>query len=448
MSEYDILLKDGMVVTEKEIKKMDVAISGEKIAAIEPEIKGEAEEIRDIEGKYMLPGIIDVHTHPVYLDGLGDLSKSAAHGGITTVIHYAYAKPGTSLMEAIEKFRAEGEESSYIDFGLHGGLFDPENQAEEIPRAAEKGITSFKMFMTYAKLGWMTDDYQLMRTMDIISKTKGMAMVHAENGLATDYLQDKYNQQNVDPKEAFLPTRPAKLEAEAINRAIMVAQVAGCPIYIPHLSSKEDVEVVAEAKKKGFTVYAETCPQYLSLTNEEIFERGPLAKIGPPLRSEEDKEGLWDGLKEDKIDTIASDHAPKQKAPEDDFFEAPYGSPQTETMLEVAYHHGVNKGHITLPQLVKKTSTKPARIFGLFPEKGTLREGTDADLVVFDGNKRHEVETSNQHSNANYTLYEGGKFLGKPVATFQRGKKLLEEGQLRSEPGRGNFLRTSVDYQK
>lgn len=448
MSDYDVLLKNGLVVTEEEIKRADLAISGEKIAALEEEIdESGAEKVRDVEGKYILPGIIDSHTHPVYLDGLGGLSRSAAHGGVTTVIHYAYAKPDTTLIEAIEKFQREGRKDSYLDFGLHGGIFDPVNQSEEIPKAAEKGVTSFKMFMTYAKLGWMTDDYQLMRTMDIISEVKGLGMVHAENGLATDYLQDRNNEHNLDPRETFLSTRPAKLEAEAINRAIKIAQVAGCPLYIPHLSSKEDLKPVVRAKKDGFPVYAETCPQYLSLTNEEIFERGPLAKIGPPLRSEADNEGLWEGLKKDDIDTIASDHAPKPKQPDDDFFDAPYGSPQTETMLEVAYHHGVNGGHITLPELVKKTSAEPARIFGLFPEKGTLKEGTDADLVVFDGNKEHEVETGNQHSNASYTLYEGRKFLGKPLTTYGRGKKLLDEGKLHAEPGRGNFLKTSIDYQ-
>ena len=446
MSKYDVLLKNGVVVTEKEARKADVAIKGEKIVDIGNNLQGTAEEVKDVGDKYIMPGIIDVHTHPVYLDRLGDLSKSAAHGGITTLIHFAYAKPGTGLVEAIEEFKKEGKEDSHLDFGLHGGIFDPANQSEEIPEAVERGVSSFKMFMTYAKLGWMTDDYQLMRTMDIISQNKCMGMVHAENGLATDYLQDKYNQQGLDPKETFLSTRPARLEAEAVNRAIMIAQVAGCPLYIPHLSSKLDVEVVAKAKEKGYAVYAETCPQYLSLTSEKIFSDGPLAKIGPPLRSKEDSKGLWKGLKNDHIDTIASDHAPKPKTREDDFFEAPYGSPQTETMLEMAHQKGVNKGEITLTKLVKKMSTEPARIFGFFPEKGTIREGSDADLVIFDGNLEHEIKLENQHSNATYTLYEGEKCLGKPILSFQRGRKLLENGKLHSKPGQGSFLRTKIDY--
>ncbi|MBS3787872.1 dihydropyrimidinase [Candidatus Bipolaricaulota bacterium] len=446
MSQFDFLIRNGFVVTAQGINKADVSIAGEKISEVSREITADADEVIDASGKYVLPGIIDPHTHPVYLDDLKGLSRTAAHGGITTVIHYAYAKPGNELLEVIDNYKEDGEARSYLDFGLHGGLFDAENQAEDVPKAVEMGVNSFKMFMTYAKLGWMTDDYQLMRTMDIIAEAGGMGMVHAENGLATDYLQDKYNDKGLDPVETFLSTRPARLEAEAINRAISMAKVAGCPIYIPHLSAKAGVEVVEQAKRDGYPVFGETCPQYLTLTSDRVLSDGPLAKIGPPLREQKDQDGLWEGLRSGTIETIASDHAPKPKKSGDDFFDAPFGSPQVETMLALAYDGGVNRGKLTLPQLVERMSTNAAKIFGLYPEKGSLKEGSDADLVIFDPEMVHTIENETQHSNAYYTLYEGKECLGKPVSTFQRGKRLLDEGELHVEPGNGKFLETEIDH--
>jgi len=446
MSKFDLIIRNGLIVTEKGIKRSDIGISGEKISKIAPEINSDGKKTIDAGGKYLFPGIIDVHTHPVYLDDLGGLSKTAAHGGITTLIHFAYAKPGNKLLDVIDEFRTDGENNSYLDFALHGGIFDPENQSEEIPEAIERGVQTFKMFMTYAKLGWMTDDYQLMRTLDIIAESGGMGMVHAENGLATDYLQDKYLSKGDDPIETFLATRPAKLEAEAINRAISMAEVAGCPLYIPHLTAKEDVEVIKRAKERGATVFAETCPQYLTLTSEVIFDQGPLAKIGPPIRDEADRLALWKSLKDDVLEVIASDHAPKPKKVDDDFFDAPYGSPQVETMLSLAYEGGVNAGKITITQLVEKMATRPAKIFGLYPEKGSIQEGTDADIVIFDPDLTHTIKQENQHSNAYYTLYEGREVLGKAVSTIQRGEVLLSDGELQVNPGNGKFLQTDIDY--
>ena len=441
---YDLLVSGGLLVSEGRIRRADVAIKEGRIAAIGDLEKSKAARIISAAGKYILPGLIDVHTHPVYLDDMGALSAAAAHGGITTLIHYAYAKPGHGLLETLHRFREEGETKSVLDFGLHGGLFDPKNQAHEIPQAVKLGVTSFKMFMTYAKLGWMTDDYQLMRTLDIIAQAGGLGMVHAENGLATDYLEDKFNAEGQDPAEVFVATRPGILEAEAVNRAICLAQVAGCPIYIPHVSAKEAVEVIAQAKARGWRVYGETCPQYLTLTGEEVFRQGPLAKIGPPLRGKEDQEALWQGLAQGVLDVIASDHAPKEKKKTDDFFQAAYGSPQVETMVEVVYEAGVNGGKITLPRLVQVMSENPAKIFGLYPRKGALAVGSDADLVIFDPQLEHTITGEGQHSNAPYTLYEGWRCLGRPVFSLQRGEVILEEGEVVAEAGRGKFLPTQA----
>jgi len=438
----DTLVRNGRIVTADGVKQADVAISGGVIEAIGRDLPSGADREIDATGMLVLPGIVDVHTHPVYLDDLASLPVTAAHGGVTTVIHFAYAKPGEGLMETLHRFRDDSLASSVLDFALHSGLFDPANQSHEIPAAAEFGVTSHKMFMTYAKLGWMTDDYQLMRTLDIIGQSGGMGMVHAENGLATDYLQDKTNEAGEDPKEVFVATRPAILEAEAIHRAISMAQVAGCPLYIVHMTARLGVEEVIRSRRAGYRVYAETCPQYLTLTDEDLMRQGPLVKIGPPIRSKDDQNALWEALATGGLDTVASDHAAKAKTIDDDFFAAPYGSPQVETMLPLLYDGGINGGWLSLPRLVQVMCENPARIFGLYPKKGTLAVGSDADLVVFDPNQPHTIEHATQHSQASYTAYEGRDILGVPVLTMQRGEVLVEGGELMAKPGRAQFLKT------
>lgn len=439
---WDVLVHGGLVATPARVERADIAVSDGKIAAVSPDLSGKARRVVDASGKLVLPGIIDVHAHPVYADDLASLPVTAAHGGVTTVIHYAYAKPGTGLVRAIHDFRRTGERESILDFALHGGLFDPKAQAQEIPEAVAAGITSFKMFMTYAKLGWMTDDYQLMRTLDLLGQAGGMGMVHAENGLATDYLEDKYLALGCDPAEAFVATRPAILEAEAIHRAIAMAQVAGCPLYIPHMSAALGVEVVARARENGHRVYAETCPQYLTLTGEEVFRQGPLVKIGPPLRDEADRRALWRGLSEGVLDVVASDHAAKEKRRTEDFFQAAYGTPQVETMLPLVFDGGVHGGWLSVSRLVQVMCENPARIFGLYPRKGTLAVGSDADLVVFDPTARHTITRDTQHSQVSYTVYEGRPCLGRVVFSMQRGEPLVAEGRLEAKLGRGEFLAT------
>ena len=439
---HDLLVCGGLVVSRGGVARADVAISEEVIAAIGPDLDVAAERTIDASDCYVLPGILDVHTHPVYLDDLHGLSVTAAHGGVTTLIHYAYAKPGDGLLETIRRFREEGESGSVLDFALHGGLFDPRNQSHEVPDAIGAGVTSFKMFMTYAKLGWMTDDYQLMRTFDIIARAGGMGMVHAENGLATDYLEDRFLKEGRDPKEVFVETRPAILEAEAIHRAIAIARVAGCPLYIPHMTAALGINVVAAARANDQRVYAETCPQYLTLTHDDLLRLGPLLKIGPPLRDETDRLALWHALADGTIDTIASDHAPKEKRIDDGFFDAPYGSPQVETMLPLVYDEGIRNGRMGLSRFVRALSENPARIFGLYPKKGTLQPGSDADLVIFDPEAEWTIQHADQHSQALYTAYEGRTCIGKPVTSIQRGAVVVEDGEFVARPGCGRFHAT------
>jgi dihydropyrimidinase len=290
----------------------------------------------------------------------------------------------------------------------------------------------------------MTDDYHLAKAMDLIAECGGMAMVHAENGMVTDYFEDRSLKRGEDQKKVFLKTRPDYLEAEAIFRAISIAAVTRCPLYIVHLSTARGVLPIQQAKSEGDTLYVETCPQYLTMTDAKLQKLGPLAKIGPPLRTEKDRLALWKAIQKGIIDTVASDHAPKAKRIEDPFFEAPYGSPQTETMLTVTYDEGVNRGRIRVNRLVQLFSENPAKIFGLYPKKGTIQRGADADLVIFDPHAVHTIRQGNQHSGAPYTLYEGRRCKGKPVLVMQRGKILIEDGEMKGRPGDGKFLPTKI----
>jgi dihydropyrimidinase len=440
---YHRIIKGGLVVGPKNINRLDIGIKDGIIAGMAPELKeSEAREVIDGTGKFIFPGLLDVHVHPVYVDTIQDCSVLGAFGGVTTMIHYAYARPGMALLETTQNFIDEGKATSHTDFAIHGALFDAKAQIEDIPKCFKLGVTSFKMFMTYAKLGWMTDDYYLAKAMDVISQSGGLAMVHAEDGLSIDYLEDKYRDQS--QKEVFLKGRPGVLEADAVFRAISIAEVMNCPLYVVHVSAWHALEHLKKAREKGQVLYTETCPQYLCLSDKDLQEKGPLAKIGPPLRAPKDNEALWDGIKTGLLDVIASDHAPKDKNIDDDFFDAPFGSPSSETMLSVSYQRGVNEGRVDLCTLIRAMSETPAKIFGLYPQKGILQKGSDADLVIFDPAGRHRITQETQHSNTSYTLYEGFECLGAPVLVMQRGEVIVEGRELKSTTGQGNFLPTKI----
>ena len=442
---HNYIIRGGLVVSGSKIRKADVAVTGEKIAAVEADLAfGEKDCVIDATGKYVMPGVIDVHVHPVYEDNMKSLSLLAAYGGTTTLLHFAYAKPGMKLVDTIKSYQDDGLQNSYLDFGIHGALFDPALQVEEIPKAFELGVASFKMFMAYAKLKWMTDDYHLTAAMDLIAQCGGLAMVHAESGLVTDYLEDRSLKKGEDQKKVFLKTRPDYLDAEAIFRALSIAAVTDCPLYIPHLSAARGLIPIQMARAEGRVVYAETCPQYLTLTDEALQREGPLAKIGPPLRSEKDRLALWEAIQEGIIDVIASDHAPKNKKIDDPFSEAPFGSPQAETMLTITYDEGVNTGRIGMCRLVQLLSENPAKIFGLYPRKGVIQKGSDADVVIFDPNQIKIIRHENQHSGAPYTLYEDRKCLGEPIFSMQRGKIVIQNGELKKKHGEAMFLQTKI----
>ena len=442
-TQFDLLLIGGTIVTGEGLRRADVGVRGEVIAAVEPGLPREAAgEVVDVTGKYVFPGIIDGHVHPVYLDTVEDCSRVAAYGGTTTLLHFVYARTGDSLVQKVEEMLEDGIAHSRLDFGLHGGMFEAPRQVPEIPRVMEMGVRTFKFFLTYLKQRWYTDDYQLIKAMDMLAERGGMAMVHAENGGGIDYLEDKYLKGPDASASYFNVSRPPALEEEAVFRAISLAEVTGCPLYIPHVTAARSLRPIRRAQAEGQRVYAETCPQYLTLTQDIIEERGALAKIGPPIRTAGDRAALWEALRDGTLHTVASDHAPKHKDVDGDFLEQPFGSPQVETLLPLTYDGGVNRGRISVVRLVQVLCENPARLFGLYPKKGTIAAGSDADLVVFDPAREFTIRAENQHTNAHYTLYEGRPVLGWPEMSFQRGHRVLWQGEIVAGPGEGHFLPT------
>jgi dihydropyrimidinase len=440
---FDLLLVGGTVITGAGVRRADVGVKGGIIAAVGEDLPREgAAEIIDVDGKYVLPGVIDVHVHPVYMDSVEHCSMLAALAGTTTVLHFAYGRTGESLLEKVEEMLKDGLATSRLDFGLHAGMFEAPRQVPEIPQVMELGVRTFKFFLTYLKQGWYTDDYQLIKAMDMLAERGGMAMVHAENGGGIDYLEDKYLKGRRDSARYFNISRPAALEEEATFRAIRLAEVVDCPLYVAHVTGARSVDIIRREQAAGRPVYAETCPQYLTLTEDIIVERGALAKIGPPIRTAGDQGALWKGLQDGTLQVISSDHAAKAKDVNGDFMEQGFGSPQMETLLPLIHDAGVNRGRISPVRLVQVLCENPARIFGLYPRKGTIAEGSDADLVIFDPRRPYTITAENQHSKVNYTLYDGWSVLGWPECSFQRGRRVLWEGQVLAEPGSSRFLPT------
>ena len=448
----DTAIKGGTLVNSQGMQQADLFIKDGIISSIEPgESQKTANSFIDATGKYVLPGIIDAHLHPVYADRMDTLSKAAPLGGITTMIPYigavkAWGKTG-NLIDAVQDFIAEGEKSSTVDFGVHCALTlnDMDTIDEMIPMAIKMGVISFKVFMAYKRRGMKLEDENILETMEVIAKNEALLAVHAENGSMIDYLEDKsIAQGNLGP-EFFSPTHPNISEAEAIFRILALSNIVNCPLYLAHVSARESLDVIKLYKgwsKNEF--YTETCTHYLTLTDEELIRKGSLAKMAPPLRKKEDVDALWKAAKDGILDVIGSDaagHLIKNKEPiRDNIFKSPNGIPGLETMFTVAYDEGVNRGGITLPRLVELTCENPAKIFGLYPRKGTLKEGSDADVLIFDPGATHTVRAKNYPLKVGYSLYEGRVCLGSPSLVIQRGRILLEEGKLKSEPGQGMYI--------
>jgi dihydropyrimidinase len=306
------------------------------------------------------------------------------------------------------------------------------------------GVISIKFFMAYKKRGMMLADDQILRVMDALTANGAMAMVHAENGLAIDYLTDKLLAEPSVGNDAHIKIHRDLLEAEAMFRAVALAEAASCPLFIPHVAVKEGVEAIRPLKESlPIPIFLETCPQYLVLTNEEVLRRGPLAKVGPPIRERHDNDALWDGLRDGAVDVIGSDHAAitsEKKMQCNNILDARYGAPVIEYLLTMTYSEGVRKGRISLERLVQVLCENPAKIFGLYPQKGAIEPGADADLVVFDPEARQLCSAETTHSRSGYCVFEGMETVGAPTHVMQRGKVLVENGTLLGKPGEGKYL--------
>jgi dihydropyrimidinase len=319
------------------------------------------------------------------------------------------------------------------------------------------------MFMTYFKRGMMMPDEKMLEVMAIAAQEGGIAMVHPENGYGIEYLIDKFTKAGKISREFFMPSQPNILEVEAVQRACAYASITGCPLYCVHLSAREIPGILQKTKMEVRNIFGETCPQYLSLTNQVVMDRGPLAKVGPPLREKEDNEAIWQALGQHIIDTVASDSANikaiqkqwggsskdtvtelKANATEN-IFDARFGAAFAEQMLPVVYQDGVNCGRITLPRLVQVMCENPAKIFGLYPRKGTLQVGSDADLVLFDPTVKVTLSEKTIHSNADFTLFEGKQIIGATVFSMQRGEVIIQDGELKRKQGKARFVPGNKD---
>lgn len=446
----DLVIRGGRVVSEGGVLEADIAITGGTIAAVaSPALAIAAREVVDVAGAYVLPGAIDTHVHfnvfnPM-VDDFESTSAAAAYGGVTTMMPFIGGREGMSVVEGLEHFAAEGERHSVVDFAMHCRLRPDPALIEQIPDAIAYGVPSIKMFQAYKKRGMLFTDDQLLRGMELTAAHGGMVLVHAENGQVIDYLEDKLTREGKTGPEFYLASRPHFTEAEAVSRAIELAGFAHCPLYVVHLSTADGLEHIRRARGRGHAVYAETCPQYLLLTDVEMARQKGLAKIAPPLRWDRDREALWAGLAQGVVQTLGSDHAPFLVADklvgERDIFQAGFGMPGVETMMPLVLGESLRAGRLTLPQLAAAASENAAKLFGLYPQKGAIRTGADADLLVVDPDSEWTISARDLHSRAGYTCFEGWRVKGRITMSFLRGRPLLRDGRLCQSPGYGRFLK-------
>ena len=462
----DVLIQGGLLASGRGVQRADVLVGDGKVAEVGSDLSSRtASRTIDATGKYVLPGAIDSHAHPMSMDKMDAFSTCAAFGGVTTIIAFAgsikawgYQAPTTA--DAIKRFIADSEKISHLDFSVHATFVGETEVEKTVPELIDMGVISFKMFMSYPRRGMMMPDQKMLQVMELVGARGGLVMVHAENGYCIDYLTDKFLAAGTVSLEYYLPSQPNILEAEAFYRAATYARVTGCPLYGVHLSTKEVLPFLRMVREEAPNVFGETCPHYLTLTNDEVLTKGPLGKVGPPLREQVDVEAMWQAVADGTISTIGSDStgynikhknigglAPvpvDEKHPDVPFsgniLEARHGLNTIEYMVPVVFTHGVQRGRITLPRLVQVFCENPAKIFGLYPQKGTLQVGSDADLVVWDPAKETVASIERQHGNTDYCTFEGFQLVGIPVLTMQRGEVVMENGQLVRPQGRARFL--------
>jgi dihydropyrimidinase len=452
-----ILIKHGTIVTAVDQYRGDVLVEDERITLIGERIDVEVDRIVDATGKYVLPGGIDVHTHldmPVgstrSSDDFETGTIAAAYGGTTSIIDFATQYRGETLHHAWETWMRKADGKAVIDYGFHMIVTDLSDAVEgEMDALVDQGITSFKLFMAYPGT-LMLDDASIFRALRRTGENGGTICVHAENGGVIDVLVKRALAEGKTAPKYHALTRPARAEAEATHRAIALAEMAGVPVYIVHLSAAEALEVVTEARDRGLPAYAETCPQYLFLSDDHYDEpgfEGAKYVMSPPLRPKETQDRLWRGLASNDLQAIATDHCPfclkEKELGHGDFSKIPNGAPGIETRMSLVYDGGVRTGRISLNRFVELTATSPAKIFGLFPRKGTIAPGSDADIVVFDPERRLTLGVSTLHMRVDYSPYEGREVVGVADTVLSRGRFVIDGGRLVGRTGSGSFIKRS-----
>ena len=453
-----ILIKGGRIVTATDDYTGDIFIDGERVTTIGSSLNLPADRVIDAKGKLVLPGGIDVHTHmdmpfggTTSADDFESGTIAAAFGGTTTIVDFAIQYKGQTLHHAWETWMKKAEGKAAIDYGFHMIITDLSDQVEtEMDAMVTQGVTSFKLFMAYPGV-FMLDDASIFRAMRRTGKNGGTICMHAENGGVIDVLvKEALKNGQTAPKYHAL-TRPARAEGEATHRAIALAEIADVPVYIVHLSAAEALEMVTEARDRGLPAFAETCPQYLFLSYDNYEEpgfEGAKYVMSPPLRQQATQDRLWRGLAFNDLQAISTDHCPfcmKEKHLGDgDFSKIPNGAPGVETRMSLVYDGGVRSGRLSLNRFVELTSTSPAKIFGMFPKKGTIAPGSDADIVIFDPNKPTTLSAKTHHMKVDYNPYEGRSVTGVTETVLSRGKVIIEGGTFTGKAGAGSFLKRSA----
>src|SRR5580765_2675981 len=449
------LITNGQIITATDNYKADIFIDGETITTIGAKLEMEADVKIDASGKYVIPGGIDPHTHmelpfggTTAADDFRTGTIAAAHGGTTSIIDFAVQYKGESLLQGVDNWHQKAEGKCAIDYGFHLITTELEDkQIEEMYTVMDEGVTSFKMFMAYPGV-FLVDDATIFRAMSAAGARGGLICMHAENGIViNEIIKRALEKGHTAPKYHAL-TRPTVAEAEGVHRAIAIAEMAESPVYIVHLSCADALNQVRQARDRGIPAFAETCPQYLFLSLDDYGDdfNGAKYVMTPPLRDKSNQAELWKGLKTDDLQVISTDHCPfcmkeQKELGRDDFSKIPNGAPGVENRMNLIYNGGVVQNRISLNRFVELTSTAAAKMFGLFPKKGTIAVGSDADIVIFDPSAEHTFGVGHEHMNVDYSTYEGWKVKGKVDTVIQRGRVVIENGEHLGKAGDGQFLK-------
>src|SRR3954462_11126897 len=452
-----VLIKGGRIITAADDYVADVYVEDETVSLIGESLDVSADKVIDASGKYVLPGSLDPHRHldmpfgaTATIDDVESGQTAAAFGATTTHVDFISRRPGAGFADAIANWRSKAAGKQVIDMGYHMAVTDLHDggSLEELATLPDEGITSYKLFMAY-KGALMVDDETLFATMEVASQTGALVMVHAENGDLIDVLvRQALAAGNTEPLYHAL-TRPPEAEGEATNRAIQLARLAGAPLYVVHVTCREAVEPIARARDKGWEVWGETCTQYFFNSLDDIAKpdfEGAKYVYSPPVRDKSNWDVLWNAVRTDVLSVISTDHCAflwdgQKTLGKDDFSKIPNGGPGLENRLQMIHEFGVREGRISLNRMVELLATNPARLFGLYPRKGTLAVGSAADVVVFDPEQRVTISASTHHSASDYNLYEGTDVVGSPDVVLLRGNVIVEGDQLLAKPGSGQFVK-------